>query len=181
LKFSWEETVIHLKQDLSSIEDVALATARNIDVLRREIESLKIDIIKNNLEEQRKSEARQRGLSLLNKDRRAMQAGLAVGIGSAIWGGLLNKDAFSALNAGIAGFDGLIQGLGETRWYVSLTNKMVVAPQDRINPQVNWVTWGSITTALEKLKREALSGERLGNFDSVLMKLRQETLVYLRL
>jgi len=43
----------------------------------------------------------------------AMQAGLAVGIGSAIWGGLLNKDAFSALNAGIAGFDGLVQGLGE--------------------------------------------------------------------
>jgi len=181
LKSSWEETITRLKQELSFTRDVALATARNIDVLGREIESLKIDIIKNNLEEQRKSEARQRGLSSLTKDKRAIQAGLAVGIGSAIWGGLLNKDAFSALNTGIAGFDGLVRGLGETRWYVSLANKIVVAPEDRIRPRVNWVTWGSITAALEKLKREALSGERLGNFDSVLMKLRQETLVYLRL
>jgi hypothetical protein len=145
------------------------------------MESLKIDIIKNCLEEQRRSGARQRGFPLLAKDKQTMQIGLAVGIGSAIWGGLLNKDAFSALNAGIAGFDGLVRGLGETRWYVSLANKIVVAPEDRIRPRVNWVTWGSITAALEKLKREALSGESLGNFDSVLMKLRQETLVYLRL
>lgn len=180
MKFSWEETVIYLKQEISSTRDVALATTRNIDVLRREIECLKIDIIKNNLEENRKSEARQRGFPLLTKDKRTMQAGLAVGIGSAIFGGLLNKDAYSALNAGIAGVDGLIRGLGETRWYVSLTNKIVVAPQDRINPQVNWVTWESITAALEKLKRKALAGERLGDFDSIVNKLRQEKLIYLR-
>lgn len=179
MKFSWEETVIYLKQEISSTRDVALATTRNIDVLRREIECLKIDIIKNNLEENRKSEARQRGFPLLTKDKRTMQAGLAVGIGSAIFGGLLNKDPFSALSAGLAGFDGLVRGLGETKWYVSLTNKITVAPKERISPQVNWVTWESITGALENLKRKARGGERLGDFDSVLIKLRKEKLVYL--
>ena len=181
MKFSWEETVIHLKQELSSTRDVALATTRNIDVLRKEMESLKIDIIKNCLEEQRRSGARQRGLPLLAKDKQTMQIGLAVGIGSAIFGGLLNKDPFSALSAGLAGLDGLVQGLGGTRWYVSLTNKITVAPKERISPQVNWVTWESIAGALENLKRKARGGERLGDFDSVLIKLRKEKLVYLRL
>jgi len=181
LKFSWEETVIHLKPELSSTRDVALATTRNIDVLRKETESLKIDIIKNCLEEQRRSGARQRGPPLLAKDKQTMQIGLAVGIGSAIFGGLLNKDPFSALSAGLAGLDGLVQGLGETRWYVSLTKKITVAPKERLSPQVNWVTWGSIAGALENLKRKARGGERLGDFDSVLIKLRKEKLVYLRL
>jgi len=181
LKFSWEETVIHLKRELSSTRDVALATTRNIDVLRKEMESLKIDIIKNCLEEQRRSGARQRGLPLLAKDKQTVQIGLAVGIGSAIFGGLLNKDPFSALSAGLAGFDGLVRGLGETKWYVSLTNKITVAPKEKLSPQVNWVTWESIAVALENLKRKARGGERLGDFDSVLTKLREEKFVYLRL
>jgi len=179
LKFSWEEIVIHLKQELSATRDVALATTRNIDVLRKEMESLKIDIIKNCLEEQRRSGARQRGLSLLAKDKQTMQIGLAVGIGSAILGGLLNKDPFSALSAGLAGFDGLVRGFGEAKWCVSLTNKITVAPKEKLSPQVNWVTWESIAVALENLKRKARGGERLGDFDNILKKIRQEKLVHL--
>ena len=172
MKSSWEDTVTRLKQELSSTRDMVLATARNLDVLRREEESLKIDIIKNNLEGQRESGARQRGLTLFTKDRRTVQASLAIGIGSAILGGVLNKDAYSALNAGIAGVDGLIRGLGEARWYVSLNDKISVVPQEQINTRGNWISWENMVAYLQLIKKKALAGERLGSFDDIITTIR---------
>jgi len=171
MKSSWVETITHLKKELSSSTDAALTVARNLDVLSREAESLKIDIIMDSLKRQRESEARQRGLTSFTQDKRTLPAGLAIGIGSAILGGLIGKDLYSALHAGFAGVDGLIRGLGETRWYVSITGRLVVAPQDRINPQVIWVTWQSVVAALENLKKKALAGEKVGGFGSVVNKL----------
>jgi len=46
----------------------------------------------------------------------------------------------------------MVRELGEIRWYVSLGNKIVVVPEDKSSQQANWLTWESITVALEKLK-----------------------------
>ncbi len=169
---SLETTLNRLKRELSSTRDRAQASTGKLDALRREIESFKIDFINNNLEQQRRSIARQRGFSLLARDKRTTQAGLAVGIGSAIFGGLLGKDASSALSSAVAGFDGLVRGLGESIWYVSLSNRIKVAPQDYVGQNEGWVTWASVMTALERLKKEASAGEELSSLDSIIRRLK---------
>ena len=52
---------------------------------------------------------------MLIRDRKKIRTGLAVAAGGLILGGLIVKDKYAALNAGLSGFNGVLQGFGETR------------------------------------------------------------------
>ena len=63
----------------------------------------------------RKVLARQRGAELVTKDSKEMRTSLAVSAIGLVLGGLVTKDKYAALNAGLSGSDGVIQEFGEAR------------------------------------------------------------------
>ena len=132
---------------------------------------MKVDALQNYLEEQRKSAARDRGIASLIKDRKRVRNSLLVAAGSFIFGGLLTRDKFGALTAGMSGFDGMVQGFGESKWRVLLGKRILVVPEETISPQVTWITLASFHKTMEELKKRALWGEKLGSLDDVISKL----------
>ena len=174
MKSPWEEKLFSLNQELASMKNQVLTVNGTLELTIREMESLKPDIITKCLEDRRRMLARQRGFHTFLQRKEAMQVGLAIGIGSAVLGGLLSKDPVSALNAGVSGFDGLVQGLGGTRWCVSLDHRLLVASEYETKGQVNWVPWENITAVLKKLKGKASAGEKLGSLDVILKKIKAE-------
>ena len=58
--YSWNKLIMRLKEELAWTEGRATEITSNVNVLRRQMESLKIDVIQNYLEEQRRTEARRR-------------------------------------------------------------------------------------------------------------------------
>ena len=161
----------HLRQELTLTEVKAKEIGGRLEVLRRETESGKVDALQNYLEEQKKSAARDRGIASLIRDRKRVGDSLLVAAGSFILGGLLTRDKFGALSAGMSGFDGMVQGLGESKWCVLLGKKISVVPEETISPQVTWMTLASFHKTMEELKKRALSGEKLGSLDDVISKL----------
>lgn len=173
-KYTLDGILKHLRQELTLTETEAKKIGSHFEVLRRETESMKIDTLHNYLEEQRKFAARDKGIAYLIKDRRRVRDSLLVAAGGFILGGLLTKDKFGALTAGISGFDGLIQGFGESKWRVLLGKRILVVPEETISSQLTGVTWlalDSFYKTIEELKKRALSGEKLGNLDDVISKL----------
>ncbi|TET62191.1 hypothetical protein E3J49_08660 [Candidatus Bathyarchaeota archaeon] len=65
-----------------------------------------------------------------------MRNSLLVAAGSFIFGGLLTRDKFGALTAGMSGFDGMVQGFGESKWRVLLGKRILVVSEETISPQV---------------------------------------------
>jgi len=161
----------HLRQELTLTEVKAREIGSRFEVLCRETESIKVDALQNYLEEQRKSVARDRGIASLIKDRKRVRDSVLVAAGSFILGGLLTRDKFRALTAGMSGFDGMVQGFGESKWCVLLGKKISVVQEEMISPQVTWITLTSFYRAMEELKKRALDGEKLGNLDDVISKL----------
>jgi len=72
----------------------------------------------------------------------------------------------------MSGFDGMVQGLGESKWCVLLGKKISVVPEETISPQVTWVTLASFYNTMEELKKRSLVGEKLGNLDDFISKLK---------
>jgi hypothetical protein len=179
----WEQTIADLKKELAWIESSSQSIGRRFEILQREAESLKIELLKYSLEKQRKSLARQRGFDSLIRDRKKIGTGFAVAAGGLILGGLIAKDKYAALNAGMQGFNGVLQGFGETRWAVSLQKELVILPYDAIPAKGTWVTLESLIAAIYDLKTEALQGEQLGTLDNIIQRLQQSTgkLIYIAL
>lgn len=163
----------HLRQELNLTEVKAREIGSRFEVLCRETESMKIDALQGYLEEQRKSAARDRGIASLVKDRRKVRDSLLVAAGGFIIGGLLTRDKFGALTAGMSGFDGMVQGLGESKWCVLLGKKIRVVPEEMISPQVTRITLDTFFKSLEELKKRAMAGEKLGNLEDVISKLKK--------
>ena len=172
MKSLWEAKLSDMKQELASIKNRAVTVTGKTELLIRELESLKPDIIKKCLEDQRRILARQRGISAFAGDERAKRLGFGIGILSAVFGGLLSKDPIIALNAGMSGFDGLVCELGETKWYVTLSDKISVVPQGEINVKGNRVSWEDVMSDLESMKKHALAGERLGSLNDIVIVIR---------
>jgi len=170
-KYTLDGILKHLRQKLTLTEAEAKKIGSHFEVLRRETESMKIDALHNYLEEQRKSTARDRGTAYLIKDSKRVRDSLLVAAGSFILGGLLTRDKFGALTAGMSGFDGMVQGFGESKWRVLLGKRILVVPEETISPQVTWITLASFHKTIEELKKRALSGDKLGNLDDVISKL----------
>jgi len=170
-KYTLNGILEHLRQELTLNEAKASEIGNRFEVLRRKTESMKVDALQNYLEEQRKFTARDRGIASLIKDRKRVRNSLLVAAGSFVLGGLLTRDKFGAITAGISGFDGMVQGFGESKWCVLLGKKISVVPEETISPQVTWITLASFYKTLEELKKRALAGEKLGNLDDVISKL----------
>ena len=160
-----------LRQDLTLTGAEAREISSRFEVLRREMESMKIDTLQDCLEERRKSTARDRGIASLIKDRKKVRNSLLVAAGGVILGGLLTKDKLEALNAGMSGFDGMVQGFGEGKWCVILRKEISVVPEEMVSSQVNRIPLASFYKAMEALKKRALAGKKLGNLDDVISKL----------
>ena len=152
-KYTLDGILKHLRQGLTLTEAEDKEIGSHFEALRRETESMKIDALYNYLEEQRKFTARDRGIASLIKDRKRVRDGLLVAGGGFILGGLLTRDKFGALTAGMSGFDGMVQGLGESKWCVLLGKKISVMPEETISPQVTWVTLASFYDTMEELKK----------------------------
>ena len=86
----------------------------------------------------------------------------------------MTRDKFRALTAGMSGFDGMVQGFGESKWCVLLGKKISVVPERTISPQVTWITLASFYKTMEEFKESALVGEKLGNLDDVISKLKKK-------
>ena len=177
----WAEVIADLKKELTCIESSSRGVSRQFEILQRQAEFLKIEFLKCFMEKQRTAVARQRGFAFLIRDRKKIRAGLAVTAGALILGGLITKDKDAALKAGLSGFDGVLQGFGETRWAVSLQKELVILPDNAIPAKGIWVTFESLITAIDDLKTEALRGRRLGTLDSIIQRLRQsqDKLIYI--
>lgn len=179
----WAQTVADLKKELSYIESSSQSVGRRFEILQREAESLKIEVLKYSLEKQRKVLIRQRGFAFLIKDKGKIGTGLALTAGGLVLGGLLAKNKDVALSTGLSGFNGVLQGFGETRWAVSLQKGLVILPYDAIPAKGTWVTFESLIAAIDDLKMETLRGKRLGSLDNIIQRLHQSRgkLIYLLL
>ena len=166
------KTLVDFGQELTSIESRARGISDRFEALQRQAEFLKMESLQRYLEERRKEVARSRGFTMLLKDKRKVRDSLLLAAGSLIAGGLISKDKLVALNAGMSGFDGAIQGLGETRWFVSLGKVVLVAAEDSLPSKRTWFTWGSVIVAIGELKKRALHGEQLGSLDNIIDNLR---------
>lgn len=104
-------------------------------------------------------------------------------VSASILGGLIAKNKDAALNAGLSGFNGVLQGFGETRWAVSLQRGLVISPCNAIPAKGAWVTLESLIAAIDDLKTEALQGKRLGTLGNIIQRLQQSKrkLVYIAL
>jgi len=172
-KYTLNGILEQLRQELILTEAKAREIGSRIEVLRRETESMKVDAIQDYLVEQRKSTARDRGIASLIRDRKKVRNSLLVAAGGFILGGLLTRDKLEAVNAGMSGFDGMVQGYGEGKWCVLLGKKISIVPEEMISPQVPWITLASFYNTMEELKKRSLSGEKLGNLDDVIAKLKK--------
>ena len=121
------KTLTDFGQELTLIESRAEEISNRFEALQRQAEFLKLESLQRYLEEQRKGIARGRGFTMLLKDKRKVRDSLLVTAGSLILGGLMSKDKFAAINAGMSGFDGALRGLGEARWLVSMGKRVLVA------------------------------------------------------
>ena len=147
----------HLRQELILTEAKAREIGSRFEILRRETESIKIDALEDYVEEQKKSAARDMGIASLIKDRKRVRDSLLFAAGSFLLGGLLTRDKFVALNAGMSGFDGIVKGFGECKWCVLLGKRISVVPEEMISPQDTWITLDSFHKTIEELKKSQTS------------------------
>ena len=173
-KYTLNGILKHLRQELNLIEVKAREIGNRFEVLRGETESMKVDALQNYLEKKKKSAALDRGITSLIKDRKRVRNSLLVAAGSFVIGGLLTRDKSGALTAGMSGFDGMVQGFGESKWRVLLGKRILVVPEETISSQVTWITLASFYKTMEELKKRALAGEKLGNLDDVISKLKKK-------
>jgi hypothetical protein len=169
----WAKAVADLRNELAYIESACQSVGRGIEILRLEAEPLKMEFLKHSLEKRREAVARQRGFTLLTRDKKKIGASLAVTAANSILGGVIARDKYAALGAGLSGFNGMTQVFGETRWAVSLDKRLMMASYNAIPAEGKWVTLESLISAIDKLKMEALQGKRVGTLDNIIQRLQQ--------
>jgi hypothetical protein len=178
----WEQTLDELKQEIASIKGRAGTFSTKFEEVRRQAESFKIAFLNHRLEAQRRSLARTRGYTSIMRDGKRLGASLGAAAAGLIFGGIITRDKFAAVNAGLSSFDATLQGLGDTAWAVSLGEDLRLVPKDNITLGQPWVTWESLKNALTQLEREASQGVALGSLDSIISRLqRRRELIYLGL
>lgn len=167
------KTLAQMIQELLKVEEMAHNVSGRFENSCREVEFLKIEIIGRELERRRKSSARQLGFPSIAKDKAKLRIGLGVAVAGLVLGAAFTRDKSVALHTGISSFEGALEGFGKCQWAVSLDKYLVVIPRDKIFSGRVWVTWESLRSTLEELKQDTVAGEKLGNLDSVIAKLRQ--------
>ena len=169
----WTQIISDLKKELAHIVSSSQDIVSSLEILQQEVEPLKIRFLKYSLAKQREAMESQRGFGLLIKDRKKLGAGIAVAASGFIFGGLVTKNKYDALNAGLSGFHGVLQGFGETKWAVLLQKELVIVPYDAIPAKGTWVTLESLMAAIDDLEIEASEGKQLGTLDNIIQRLQQ--------
>ncbi len=171
---SLDEAFRNLNGQLVSVERTTRSLTSKFENLSRGAELLKLGVLERVLENKRVSQARLLGLTAMMRDNRKLGIGLALAVGQSLLQRAVSKDNSGSLRAGISGFNDFAQGLGYSRWGVSLDKQFIVVPEDEIFSGRVWVTWESLRSALVELKQDTIGGEKLGNLDGVIAKLRQK-------
>lgn len=169
----FNKAVSALGREVVLIESRAHEVSARFRALRTQTEVLKIDILRRGLAKRTKSLARQAGFKSMGRDGESLGVGLVAAAARLLLGAVITRDGLSAVAAGISGFDGALQELGNSRWAVSLDGDLLVVPRDQIAPGRTWVTMESLVIALEELRVRARNGEEYGNLGSVIEKLKQ--------
>jgi hypothetical protein len=175
LRNEHKETLAKMRQELTLIETRAKKVSLQFQNLTRQMESSKLELLQKLIEDRIKSEARRRGAASVIQDKRRLQSSILVTAGGFILGGLLTKDGWGALNSGLAGLDGALQGFGHAKWVVLLGKRMVVEASENNQLEGKWLAWDSLKLAMDKLRNKALGGEALGNLDDVLYRLEHKS------
>ena len=169
-----KETLAKMRQKLTLIETRAKKISQHFQQLTREVESLKVESLQKLLAKKIKSEARRRGIASVIRDRKRFESGALSAVGNFIIGGLLTQDKWAAVNSGLSGLDGALQGFGRARWVVLLGKSIVVAASENNQLEGKWLAWDSLKLAMEELRKKAQLGEALGTLDDVLSRLEQK-------
>jgi hypothetical protein len=169
----FNKTVDVLGKRLFLIEGRAHEVSARFQTLRTKAELLKIDIIKQGLENRIKSLSRQAGFKSITRDGRKLKAGLVAATAGIVLGGFLGRDGSSALAGGMSGFDGALQELGKSKWAVSLDEELLVVSRNQITPGRTWITLESLLLALEELREKAPAGEQFEDFGALFAKMKQ--------
>lgn len=169
----FNKTVSALGRQVVLIESRARGLSARFQILCTTTELIKIAFLKRGLENRRKSLARQAGFKSITRDGKKLGIGLAAAALGIALGGVLTQDGFSALSAGMSGFDGALQELGKSKRAVSLDGDLLVTTRNQIIPGRTWVTLESLLLALEALGGKARAGEQFGNIGAMVAKLKQ--------
>jgi hypothetical protein len=121
----------------------------------RQAEAAKVESMRKMIEGSIKSKARLRGMVSVRKDPRLLKSSILVTADASIWGGLLTRDGWGALNSGLSSFDEALQRFGRAEWTVLLGRRIIVAASDSTPIQKSWLAWESLKTDLEELQKEA--------------------------
>jgi hypothetical protein len=174
LRNEHKETLAKMRQELTLIDTRAKKISQHFQKLTREVESLKVESLQKLLEKKIKSEALRRGVASVIRDRKRLKSGALFAAGNFIIGGLLTQDKWAALNSGLSGLDGALQGFGRARWVVLLGKSIVVAASESTPLEGKWIAWESLKLAMKELRKKAQLGEALGTLDDVLSRLEQK-------
>ena len=168
-----EDIMANLSQELNLIEVKAKTLSANLEILCRESECLKLEYLQQALEQHVLSEAHARGISLIMRDKKQLRNSLLMAAGSFVFGGLVTKDKWRALTAGMSGFDSMVQGFGERKWCVILRKKISVVPEGMVPATITWVTLDSFYRTTEELKKQASAGKKMGNLNDIISKFKK--------
>ena len=160
-----------IRDELTVAEVKAKDIHSHLQFLIREAEFTKILVIEFYIEKQKESVARDKGFTYLFKEKSRLRDSLIFAAGSFVFGRLLTKDKYGALTAGVSGFDGMVRGFGESKWCVLLGYSISIVPEGTISTQVPRISLGYFYETMEELKKGALSGKKVGEFDDIISKL----------
>lgn len=178
---SLDDVFRNLNEQLMSVERTSRSLTAKFENLSREAEGLKLGVLECTLERKRVYQAGSKGFAAMKQDKKKLGIGLGLAVAQSLLKGAATKDKSAALAAGISGFSDFVQELGNSRWAVSLDRQFIVVPRDKVFSGRVWVTWESLQAAMEELRQKAIGGEKLGDLDTVIDKLKHgwSKLVYL--
>ena len=174
---NWENALEDLKHRLDLIQSRAHEDSTRFKELCRQAEYTKVQFLAHQLESRRKHLARSRGVAYVAEPRRSLPL-LGASAVISILTGIITKDGHAAMNVGIGGLSGALQGLRETEWAVCLGKHLAVASQDHITRGDVWVTWDSLQIALHELEERAKSGAPLGSLDNIISELKKSKKIF---
>ena len=132
-------TIAGLKAELGLIESKARGTSARQEIIWRYAESSKVAYLQHEIDKKISSEARSRGLSSILRDKKKARDSMFIAAGLGVLGGIVARDKYTALKAGMSGFDGALMGFGAAKWFISLGKKIKIAPEQKLVSGEDWI------------------------------------------
>ena len=167
-RIGWEKRVNALRQEVTQVMSEARISSGKFQELQKQAECCKVQFLAYEIEARCKSLARNRGLASITKNQKGLPVVLGIAVAASILTGMVSKDRFSPLNAGMLGFNGALQGLGKTDWAVCLGRQLAIVSRNNIASGQVWLTWESVRVALHELEQRAQNGAHLGDLNAVI-------------